>query len=389
MHEWQFNYNKYNKWIGIDKMDKINKKHIIITAVITAVIFSLLFYFFSIRKNYAQIMAVTGATPLAFKVDVKSGISLEVSGSTEKVYKFNSSSLNAFASTYLRTKEVDADGKFQGTYRYTGIPVINILEGIAPKKPEDAPFDRPLDLIVTFISSDNKQSHFSYGEITITDDTNPVMLAYSRTELVPTKSRDNEPYKWNIHKGDVKGLRLICPGDSDTSRYLDDVVKIVLREVDVDNSMLPVMQKGLKCKAGLVKVVDSVKVIEGGKVEALTLSGVEKISINSRIRTGHGQGFKGISGVQGYDLRSLLKKNFPGSDSGDYFLFVACDGYRTLFSGREIFLTEAGKNMMLITEVDGKEQSAGMTLGPIKDYYVDRETWGMSHIVRIKSVGDI
>jgi hypothetical protein len=272
---------------------------------------------------------------------------------------------------------VAPDGKFQGTYRYTGIPVINILEGIAPKKHEGAPFDRPLDMIVTFISSDNKQSHFSYGEVTMTDDTNPVMLAYSRTELLPAKLKDsNEPYKWNIHKGDVKGLRLICPGDSDTGRYLDDVVKIVLREIDVDNSILPVMQKGVKCKAGLVKVV------EGGRVGALTLSGVEKRSIKNRIRTGHGQGFKGISGAEGYELISLLKKNFSGSDPNDYFLFVACDGYRTLFSGREIFLTEAGKNMMLITEVDGKEQ---MTLGSIKDYYVDRETWGLSHIVRIKA----
>jgi hypothetical protein len=365
-------------------MNKPNKKHIIITAVITAVIFSCLFYFFSIRKNYAKIMAVTGATPLAFKVDVKSGLSLEVSGATEKVYKFNSSSLNAFASAYLRTKEVGADGKFQGTYRYTGIPVMNILEGIAPKKPEGATFDRPLDMVVTFISSDNKQSHFSYGEVTMTDDTNPVMLAYSRTELLPTKSKDpNEPYKWNIHKGDVKGLRLICPGDSDTSRYLDDVVKIVVREIDVDNSILPVMKKGEKCKS------DSVKVVEGGKLTALTLSGVEMRSIKNRVRTGHGQGYKGIVSAQGYDLISLLKKNFQGSDHSDYFLFVACDGYRTLLSGREIFLTEAGKNMMIITEVDGKKQSAGMSLGSIKDYYVDRDTWGLSHIVRVNSVDDI
>jgi hypothetical protein len=279
---------------------------------------------------------------------------------------------------------VGADGKFQGTYRYTGIPVINILEGIAPKKPENAAFDKPLDLVVTFISSDGKQSHFSYGELTMTDDTNPVMLAYSRKELLPSKPKDSgEPYKWNIHKEDVKGLRLICPGDSDTGRYLDDVVKIVLREIEVDNSKLPVMQKGLKCKGGLVKIVDPVKVIEGERVAALNLSGVEKRSMKNRVRTGHGQGYKGISDVQGYDLRSLLKKNFPGCGPNDYFLFVACDGYRTLFSGTEIFLTEVGRDMMILS------QPTGMCMGAVRDYYVDRETWGLTHIVRINPVDDI
>ena len=370
-------------------MDKVNKKHVLITALITIIVAVSLFAFYNSRKNYAKIIAVTGATPLAFKVDVKPGVSLEVSGGTEKVYKFNSSALNSFASTYLRTKEVDAEGKFQGTYRYTGIPVINILEGVAPKKPEGAPFDRPLDMLVTFISSDGKQSHFSYGEITMTDDANPVMLAYSRNELLPHKEKKDKPYTLNIHKGDVKGLRLICPAEADTARYLDDVVKIVLREIDVDNSILPAMRKGADCKED-IKDVDFIRIVDKGRVSALSLSGVDRASVKNRVRTGHGQGYKGISGAQGYDLISLLKKNFPGAGKDDYFLFVACDGYRALFSGREIFLTEAGKNMMLISAVDyEKKHSAGLTLGPIKDYYVDRETWAVSHIVRVNSVGDV
>ena len=365
-------------------MDSINKKHVIITVLITAIISLCLCVFYNSRKNYGKIMAVTGATPLAFKVDVKPGLSLEVSGATEKVYKFNSSSLNAFASTYLRTKEVGVDGKFQGTYRYTGIPVINILEGIAPKKPSDAPFDRPLDMVVTFISSEGKQSHFSYGELTMADDTNPVMLAFNRTELLPSKVKEEKPYTLNIHKGDVKGLRLICPAERDTARYLDDVVKVVLREINVNNSTLPVVDKGCdtKCKS------DSIKVVDGDKTVALTLSGVERKSVNKRVRTGHGQGFKGISGAQGYDFISLIKRNFPGSDPNNYFLVIACDGYRSIFSGREIFLTEAGKNMMIVTEYDAKKAS-GMTMGPVNDYYVDRDIREVTHIVRINSIEDI
>lgn len=363
-------------------MKNINKKHVLIAAAITALICITAFSCYNSKKNYVKIMAVTGATPIAVKADVKQGMSLEVSGYTERVYKFNTSALNAFAPVYLRTREVSPEGKFEGTYRYSGIPVLHILEGIAPKKPENAPFDRPLDMVVTFISAAGKQAHFSYGELTMADDSRPVTLAYQRKELVPSKE-SKEPYKWNIHKGDVNGLRLVCPGETDTGRYLDDVVKIVLREVDVDNSILPVMQKGTKCSS------NSVKIVEGGKVSPLNTAGVKTASISKWIRTGHGQGFKGIVNAEGYNLISIIQRNFTDAGPDNYFLVTACDGYRTLFSGREIFLTEAGQSMMIVSSVDDKKNATGLSMGTVKDYYVDREIWGMTHIVKIDPIKDI
>jgi len=363
-------------------MKNINKKHVLIAAAVTAVICVTAFSCYNSRKNYVQIMAVTGATPIAVKAEVKDGMSLEVSGYTERVYKFSASALNAFAPVYLRTREVSAAGKFEGTYRYSGIPVLHILEGIAPKKPETAPFDRPLDMVVTFVSSEGRQAHFSYGELTMTDDCNPVTLAYAREELLPSHESE-EPYKWNIHKGDVKGLRLVCPAEKDTARYLDNVVQIVLREIEVDNSILPVMQKGLKCSS------DSVKIADGKRIATLITSGVKAVSIKDWVRTGHGQGFKKISSADGYNLISLIQRNFPDAGPENYFLIAACDGYRTLFSGREIFATEAGKAMMLITHIDGKKLSSGLCMGPVKDYYVDRDVSSITHIVKINSIDDV
>ena len=360
----------------------MNKKYIvIITAAIIAIIsFG---YACSSYKNYYKIMAVTGATPLAVKQDLTKDVSLEVSGNTKRVYKFDEESLNAFASVYLRTMEVAPDGTFEGTYRYTGVPVINILEGIAPEKPEDAAFDRPLDMVVTFISSSGKQSHFSYGELTMTDDTRPVILAYSRKELSASKATPEKPYTLNKHKDDVTGLRLVCPGDKDTARYLDDVKKIVLRDVDVDNSILPEMLKGFKCYA------HSVRTIYKKKIRPLELKGTEAASVENWLRTGHGQGYKGISSAEGFKLRSVLRKNFPGAGENNYFLFVACDGYRSLFSGREIFSTDAGKDMMIMKQFDGANVRGGTSVAPVRDYYVDREIWGLTHIVMIDKVNDV
>jgi hypothetical protein len=39
--------------------------------------------------------------------------------------------------------------------------------------------------------------------------------------------------------------------------------------------------------------------------------------------------------------------------------------------------------MMIIDEADGKEPEGGLTLGPVKDYYVDRCIHGLSHVAII------
>ncbi|HOP62323.1 MAG TPA: hypothetical protein PK358_00690 [Spirochaetota bacterium] len=361
----------------------MNKKYIaIVAAAVIAIIgFG---YACSSYKNYYEIMAVTGATPVAVKQDLNKDITLEVSGNTKRIYKFDEKSLNAFASVYLRTLEMTSEGKFEGTYRYSGIPVLNILEGIAPEKPEGAPFNRPLDMVVTFISSSGKQSHFSYGELTMTDDSYPVILAYSRNELAPSENPQKKPYTLNIHKGDVKGLRLVCPGDKDTARYLDDVTKIVLREIDVDNSGLPEMRKGFKCSS------DSLKGVYKNKISTLVLKGTEPVAVTNWLRTGHGQGYKGLaSTANGFSLRSVLRKNFPGAGEKHFFLFVACDGYRSIFSGKEIFSTDAGKDMMIMTKIDGKPVMGKISVAPVRDYFVDRGVWGLTHIVMLDAIDDI
>ncbi len=361
----------------------MNKKNIGVMAVVFCAVLIIGVYACSSNKNYYKIMAVTGATPIAVKQDLTKKVELEVTGCTKKKYRFDKDSLGAFATVYLRTMEVSPGGEFEGTYRYHGVPVLHILEGIAPEKPKSSPFDRPLDLIVTFISSSGKQAHFSYGELTMNDDARPVILAYSRKELSASKASAEKPYMLNKHKTDVTGLRLVVPGDKDTLRYLDDVKKIVMREPAVNNDGLPEMTKGFRC------VSDSITVVHGGNRRNLDLAGVETSSVKNWIRTGHGQGFKGIASASGYSMRSLLTKNFPGSDEKKFFLFVACDGYRTIFSWREIFGTEAGRSMMLIRESDGAKVRGGMSVGPVRDYYVDRETWGLTHIVMLDNVSDI
>ncbi len=65
------------------------------------------------------------------------------------------------------------------------------------------------------------------------------------------------------------------------------------------------------------------------------------------------------------EIKAVLLKNILDSVSFDYkksrmlnqyyFLFVASDGYKIVFSYNEIYNTEIGKNLYLVTEIEGKK----------------------------------
>jgi hypothetical protein len=66
-------------------------------------------------------------------------------------------------------------------------------------------------------------------------------------------------------------------------------------------------------------------------------------------------------------VKGVLVKNILDSVAFDYeysrllgqyyFLFVASDGYKIVFSFNEIYNTEIGNNLYIVTEIDGKDAS--------------------------------
>ncbi len=88
--------------------------------------------------------------------------------------------------------------------------------------------------------------------------------------------------------------------------------------------------------------------------------------------------------MEGLELRSFLKNNFRDVSPEDYFLFVACDGYRCLFSGREIFEKETGEMIIIADKIDEELPESGLRLAPTEDYFADRSMWALSYVVRIK-----
>jgi hypothetical protein len=356
----------------------LSNKKLILAAVL--VVLAIGFILWDMISHRQDIDAFSGATPQALVQDVPNGLSLTVDGKVKQVYYFSPRALGLLAKTRLRIPEVSPRGEILGAYIYYGIPVIHIMEGIAPKIDETSAFDRPLDMAVIFTSASGQTSVFSYGELTMTDDRFPVTLAFYREPLMPSK--DPRSYTRNKYMENIKALRLICPREPNTSRYLDNVVRMTLTSVDTPDHLLPRLQKGKKC------VSTSINCIDGGNVKPASYKNVEILNQSGWLRIGHGRGIKGdaLSTVSGYSLESFLKENFPGTKGDDFFLVVGCDGYRALFSGREIFFTAAGKTFMLVNTIDGKEPAVGKTLAAVGDFFVDRDVWGVSHIVKLGPV---
>ena len=332
------------------------------------------------NENYYDLLIVSGATPLAVAEKVPEAFSLTVNGLVKKEYVFSGSALNGFATTRIRTREFSPDGKFLGAYAYLGIPVYNILEGISPKKPDNAVFNQPLDILVTFTSISGGEVHFSFNELLMTDDSRPVTLAYMRKQVLPTTEAVQENYTFNLFRDNLLGLKVICPGEPDTSRYLENVVAVTFTTLPTPDDLLPPRTKGKKCTG------ESILCIENRETKTANFKDVSAAEKDHWVRIGHGHGFEDVAGVTGYDLRSFLTTNFRGAGKTDFFLFVACDGYRCLFSGREIFETDDGKEMIIAETINGRPAPQGFRLAPTSDFFADRSMWGLSHVVRIPDV---
>lgn len=348
----------------------------VIVIVVLAIVFSFIIYR-QTHKEYYDYIIMSGATPIAVSQRVPSDISLEIDGFVKKKYHLTGDALNALATTRIRTREISPAGKYTGAYIHLGIPAFNILEGISPEKPDHFTFDGPIDILVTFHSASGEISRFSFNEIIMTDDRYPVTLAYHRKELLPTNEEVRKSYTANLNKKDLNGLRLICPREPDTSRYLDNVVRISYSVVAADEEKLPVRRKKYKCES------TSVKCMGGDGESPCIFKDVIRNNNSHWLRVGHGHGFTEASIASGYDLRSFLTTNFPQFSYDDFFLFIACDGYRALFSGREIFSTDDGAGMIIIDHLDGNWPRGGYMLGPTRDYFSDRAMWGFTNVVWI------
>jgi hypothetical protein len=358
----------------LDRSRAIRRKALIASVAIVAFLIVVFIAYRELHHNYYEAITVTGATPLALYTSVPADFRIEVTGEVKKVYSFESASLRAFATTRIRTKEVSPKGAFMGNFIYLGIPAYNLLEGIALAYPPGS--DNPLDFLVTFESRRGGKVHFPWAELMMAGDDLQVTLAYSRVPLVPPSEKEKPGFS---PPGEMlTGFRLIAPREPDTTRYLDDVVRVVFSKVLTPQGAFPERRKGQKCESA------SVSCVADGRARDAVWDGLAPVTVRNWVRVGHGRGFLGQETIRGYPLKDFLLRNFDAVTSEDYFMFVACDGYRVLYAAREILLTDSGNEMFILEEMNGRRPPGGYMLACTSDYYADRGLWGISHIVKFR-----
>jgi hypothetical protein len=98
------------------------------------------------------------------------------------------------------------------------------------------------------------------------------------------------------------------------------------------------------------------------------------------------QEYKNVKGVALLDLMKDVKITSPSPKllSEYYFIFKGSDGYSVVFSWNEIFNTDVGKTIFIVTESNNKSQSEGterILLISTKDYKTGRR-----HVKGLKTV---
>jgi hypothetical protein len=235
-------------------------------------------------------------------------------------------------------------------------------------------------MVVTVENQKGESTWFSYGELTMCTDETPTLLAFDRQEMLPSK--DPEKYKRNSWHGPHSGLRLVAARDWDNSRHIDQADQIqLLRPAWPTPDGTPTMKvpgKGSPIPHQVI-LADETTVVWQGRPDTL---GLPQSQIENWRRFGHGRGLKSDSPetTSGIPLPDLVKKVFPQMTREDALLFIAIDGYRVLFSGREILEHPQGQRMLIR---ENAQEGQGWFLAATGDLYVDRCTWGISHIVRI------
>jgi hypothetical protein len=296
-------------------------------------------------------------------------------------------------------KLADAEGAYRSGVEVEGWSLRDVLERLKVVKKTDDGFDRPLDTFIVATGRDGRKALFSWSEVCMAADGGPLLVNRARlilphkhdpvakgaadpTVLLDPQGRDRLNLKScaTCHDGghrDVlsvpRGLLLLAPQDGFAGRCVEDVATLEIRQVG-----LSVKADKAAGKKALVEVPDLVGP-DGTRIPLDAARFHAGTQVQAKDATfGEGMGFHGMRHWTGADLGSILKPLLPaGTDPrATYVLITAADGYRSVFSGTEVFAAVEGRGTLLADRINGEPLGTGSGryhAVPRADFYIDRD----------------
>jgi hypothetical protein len=303
--------------------------------------------------------------------------SLTVKGLVEQPLKLTLDDLGSFSSITVQLNEIMKEGGFQGIFYYRGVPLRNLLEAARIKKKRKN-FFKSIDLALAVRNKAGKQVVLSWGEIFYRNPAS-IIIATSAHPLMPhgeCKSCHDAEFtkRWLAPLDRKVGFpKLVVTSDTWSDRSLDNITEIEVVDLKPD---LP-SQK--------LKELQSPEFeISGPGVTSVTVKDLSSFSrIRIRVSTvGEGKGYHGTHDVSGASFKAVVERQVSKPDLNSAFLVSAPDGYRSVLSCGEVFLSAAGERILLVDTINNEPVKEGgkFIMMPPDDVMADRWTKAVSKI---------
>jgi len=265
---------------------------------------------------------------------------LTIDGAVEHVLHLSLQDLRKFEPARARLNEVSQDQHYHGAFRYRG-PSLRLLLEFAKIKKSETDFNKPVDLAVVVKDSHGHSTVLSWGEIFYRNPSE-ILVAHEATPVMPHHDREHIPEQYYPYLDQLDRRvgfpKLVVSHDFYCDRSLENIMAITV--VDLHAPVNTVKQE----------ILFSPSFVITGDVHTPTeiqhLPDIDRCEFSFR-EVGDGQGFHGMRHFSGVPLVALLEKAGMRHDQNMAVVISAPDGYRALLSYGELFLSPAGKNIIV------------------------------------------
>ncbi len=279
---------------------------------------------------------------------------LSVTGLVQKPLNLSLDDLSRFQSGTVRLNEILRGNRFNGVFRYRGVPLRTLLEFASIRKQVDE-YSKPIDLAVIVRSGNGNRAVLSWGEIFYSNP-HDVLIAFSAEPVMPMKEcrschKTGSFEKWEkpLHRKAALP-KLVLADDFFTDRCLEGVVNI---------EVAALKKEGLRSRPETI-YSPAITITKNGSV----LRQIKELPRGSRVeiqakQVGDGKGFHGMRSFSGAPLSEVFSRAGIAPSLESALMITAPDGYRSLVSWGEITLAMDGSSVILADKENAKPLGDG------------------------------
>ena len=300
------------------------------------------------KRNIVSHLVLSILFTVFFAVSGWAGSSpaISITGSVRQPLNLTMEDLGALESVTVRLNEVTMAEKYNGVFYFRGVPLRTLLELAAIQK-EETSFSKQIDLAIVVRNKAGKQVVLSWGEIFYRNPSE-VVLAFSSKPHIPhhdcNRCHGPEVFKkrLDVLSRSVGFPKLVIADDFYTDRCLENVTNI-----EVFDLHLQMEKKKMK------KLFSPSFTVTGNVKKPATITDLtpyRHVDALAKI-VGDGIGYHGLASFNGVLLSQFLQKVGVKPDVTQGFVVSAPDGYRTLLSSGEVFLSSHGKSILIADHI--------------------------------------